>query len=109
MEYLNLVLVHWPFVVAFGFFYVVARALKRGPLSPERAEEVAWVRAVRRWVPLPLHPLAWGIGVGLAPGMPVSPGIEAGGMSAVLYFAGAGVLSVLWHDIYREWQKYRKK
>lgn len=103
-----MLLPHWPFLTASGVFYVMGRALKAGPLSPARAKEVPWVRAVRRWLPLPLHPVIAGALLGAVPGMPLSPGVEAWPvMGPVLYYAGAGALSVLGHDIYREWQKHK--
>lgn len=107
-QYLDLLLPHWPFLTASGVLYVVGRALKAGPLSPARAREIGWVRAVRRWFPLPLHPLVAGAMLGAIPGMPVSPGVEIWPvLGPILYYTGAGALSVLGHDIYREWQKHK--
>lgn len=103
---LNLVLAHWPLVSAFGVFYVIGRAMKSGPLSSERARSVGFVRFVRRWLPLPLHPIAAGVLLGLVPGVPVSLG-EDYPFGPSLYYAAAGALSVVWHDLYSEWKKFK--
>ena len=106
MEKLDLILAYWTFFAAWGAFYVIVKALKAGPLSSQRAKEVRWVRAVRRWCPLPLHPIIWGVLVGSIPSMPLPNGVDPG-LGAVLYYAGAGVAAVVWRDIWREWQKHR--
>lgn len=93
--------------MASGVIYVINQALKAGPLSYTRAQEVVWVRFIRRWFPLPLHALVLGAALGCIPGMPVSPGVE-GNLGRVLYYAGAGALAVLGRNIYREWQKHQK-
>ena len=82
--------------------------MKNGPLSRARAREVPWVCAVRRWFPLPLHPIVAGIAMGFIPGVPASPGIE-NPPETVFYYGGAGVLAVLWRNLYREWKKYRDR
>lgn len=105
---LNLLLTHWPFVVAFGVFYVVGRTMKNGPLSAKNAARYPWVRQVRRWFPLPLHPILAGVALGLVPGVPVSLDANANAWGPALYFGGAGALSVVWHDLFREWQKHKK-
>ena len=106
-EYLDMLLPHWPLIAASGAFYVFNQTMKKGPLSPARAKEIAWVRFIRRWFPLPLHPLVLGVAVGCIPGIPVSPGVEAWAFGPELYYLGAGTLAVLARDIFREWQKYR--
>jgi hypothetical protein len=106
MQYLDLILAHWPILVAWGVFYVITKALKDGPLSSKRAEEVRWVRFFRRWIPMPVLPILMGVGVGHIPNMPASPGVE-GTSWVVWYYTGAGVAAVVWRDFYREWQKYR--
>jgi hypothetical protein len=105
---LNFVLEHWPFVVAFGVFYVIGETMKRGPLSAQRAAEVALVRLVRRWFPLPLHPIVAGALLGLVPGVPVSLDASEQPFGPSLYYAGAGVLSVVWRNLYSEWKKFKK-
>jgi len=103
---LDMLLPHWPFFAASAVLYVIVKAMKTGPLSNERAKEVRWVRAIRRWFPLTLHPLAAGALLGLIPGLPVSPGVE-GEYGPVLYFAGAGAASVLARNLYKEYKKYK--
>lgn len=104
---LSLIFVHWPFIAAFGLFYTVGRIMKNGPLSSERALEVPWVRSVRRWFPLPLHPIMFGVLLGLVPGVPVSLDADKARFGASLYFGAAGVLSIVWHDLYREWSRHK--
>ncbi len=104
---LNLLLTHWPFVAAFGIFYVIGRTMKNGPLSAENAAQYTWVRLVRRWFPLPLHPIVAGLVLGLMPGVPVTVEVGANAWGPMLYFAGAGVLSVVWHDLFNEWKKHK--
>lgn len=107
MEHLELLQTYGSFFVATAIFYAVGKVMKQGPLSPERAKEVRWVRFVRRWVPLPLHPIAAGAALGMFTDPPVPDWWPASW--AWLYFAGAGVASLVWHDVYREWQKYKGK
>lgn len=109
MPDLSLVLEHWPFVVAFGVLYVVGRAVKAGPLSAARAAEVPLVRLIRRWFPLTLHPIVAGAALGFVPGVPVSLDADQHPFGPSLYYAGAGVLSVVWHNLYREFRKHEKK
>lgn len=109
MEDLDLLLTHLPFVSAFGVFYVFGRTMKSGPLSAKRALQVKWVRVLRRWLPLPMHPILAGAALGLVPGVPVSPGIVEmfGPYGPSFYYCAAGVLSVVWHDVYKEWRKHK--
>lgn len=108
-DLLNRLLIHLPFVSAFGVFYVFGKTMKSGPLSAERALQVPWVRVMRRWLPLPMHPILAGIALGFIPGIPVSSGVTEmfGRYGASFYFCGAGVLSVVWHDVYKEWTKHK--
>lgn len=107
MDYLDVLLPHWPFPAAIAVFYVIVKAMKAGPLSAKRAQEVRWVRWVRRWFPLPLHPIVAGAGLGFVPGVPVSPGVELWELGPAIYFGGAGAIAVLWRNIWREWCKYK--
>lgn len=102
------ILQHAPFILATAFFYVMGAIMKAGPLSRERAETNATVRFIRRWLPLPLHPILGSILVGSIPGIPVSEGV-APGLPTQLYFLGAAITSIIGYDIYREFQKYRGK
>jgi hypothetical protein len=101
----QLLLTHWPFAFATILFYTIGQTLKLGPFSAERAAQVPWVRFIRRWFPLPLHPIAAGALLGLIPSLPVSGGITGVG-AHVFYFAGAGLASVLGRNVYSEWQKH---
>ncbi len=104
-------LVHWPFAVAFGGFWVLGVSLKQGPLSRQRAREVAWVRFLRRWFPLPLLMMAMGACLGAWPMVPMP--VDAEGADAVprayawLYYTGAAVASILRHTIWREFRRYK--
>jgi len=102
----DMLLPHWPFFMASAVLYVIVKAMKSGPLSNERAKEVRWVRAIRRWFPLTLHPLVLGGLLGLVPGLPVSPGVE-GEYGPVLYFTGAGAAAVLVRNLWKEFKKYK--
>jgi hypothetical protein len=107
MEYLSLLQTYGSFLVATAVFYAIGKVMKQGPLSPQRAKEVRWVRFVRRWFPLPLHPICAGAALGLLTEPPVPEWWPHNW--AWLYFAGAGVASLVWHDVYREWLKHKGK
>jgi len=94
------ILPHWPFFAAAIIFGVVGKIVKR--LVP--ASNAGWKFWFRR--SLPAHPILAGLGLGLIPGMPISPGVEntAGHMA---YFALAGALSTNVYDFIRHWIKSR--
>lgn len=96
---------HWSFGAAAVIFYAIGETMKLGPLGAERAREVEFVRLIRRWFPLPLHPIVAGVVLGLIPGIPLS--VEREGLSAPLYYAAAGAVSVVYRNILREWQKFK--
>ncbi len=104
---MELLLEHWSFFAALGLFYVFGGVIKRSFLSPERAKTSNVVRFVRRWLPLPLHPIAGGIALGFIPGMPLPTAVIAYPLGPSIYFMLAGIASIVWHDAYREWCKYR--
>jgi hypothetical protein len=106
---LDLVLEHWSFAAAFVVFYAVGQTLKKGPLSASRASEVSFVRFVRRWLPLPLHPILAGVLLGFVPGLPVSVDTQGEHLAPSLYYGAAGALSVVWRNVFREWQKFKKE
>ena len=54
---------------------------------PWFGEFLWWMRKT-----LPLHPVVYGVILGIIPGMPASPGVESIAAKC-LYFAGAGILS----------------
>lgn len=105
---LDLLITHWPFAAVTLVFFVVGEAMKRGPFSSARAKEVRWVRFVRRWLPLPLHPIAAGLGLGFIPDMPTTLG-EATSAEKALYYGAAGALSVIAKNVYKEWREYQGK
>lgn len=104
-DYLELALAHWPFLVAAGAFWVAGAALKRGPLSRKRGREVAWVRWVRRWITLPGLVLLAGVLVGAYAPVPVPEGVSP--RFAWLYYLGAAVAPIVWHNFHREFKKFR--
>jgi hypothetical protein len=87
-----------------GFCYQVGQAMKSGPLSDERAREVPWVRFVRRWFPLPLHPIAASAVVAL---LPWETALGADYFGRWLYYGGGGFVAVYGHDIYSQHSKWR--
>jgi len=106
MEYLDVLLPHWPFAAASAVFFSFVKVMKDGPLSASRAQQYRWVRFIRQWFPLPFHPIVAGALLGLVPGVPVSPGVEAWTLGPMLYFAGAGTVPIVGRDVYQEWKKY---
>lgn len=103
---LDLALENWSFVAAWGTFYAIGVVMKRGPLSEVRAETSAVVRFIRRWFPLPLHPIAAGVALGSLDGVPLPDFAAAFELGGQFYYGGAGLASIVWHDIYREWRKH---
>lgn len=103
MELLQQYSAHWPFVAAALIFGLFGATMKR-VVSKELAAKsrAAWVfRAT-----MPLHPIVAGIGLGLIPGMPVSPGVDTAAARA-LYFAFAGVSSTWVYEALRHWARSR--
>lgn len=108
---------HWPFLVYTFTFAFIGEVMKKYVLSPTSTPKlqkeadrywnkggfwyvpaivlVSWLR-----VPLPLHPLAAGIILGLIPGVPVSAGVVYG-IQSVLYCMSAGMLSTALYSTIR--------
>jgi hypothetical protein len=106
MDWVQIVMENWGFVAAWGAFYAIGVVMKRSVLSPERAKRLRWVRTVRRWFPLPLHPIVAGIALGRVQGVPLPEWAAAFELGGAFYYGGAGLFSIVWHDIYREWRKH---
>lgn len=87
---LDFVLAHWPFFSVAFILGALGTQAKKKLWTDELAKKsraVFWLRLT-----MPFHPVAVGALIGLIPGMPLGDGVTYPG-GAVIYFAGAGVLS----------------
>ena len=94
----------WPFIaVVFILWYLGQEIKKKAPPADK-----SWFWRLY-WMTLSFHPVIAGVVLGYL-GLPVPASVNAlGAHSASLYYAAAGVLSVKWHDIWRNYNKYKKK
>jgi nucleoside recognition membrane protein YjiH len=104
------ILEHTPFIFTAFILGMVGQFFKTKVWTKERAEKGKlwwWLRAT-----LPFHPILTGIGLGLLFGTvfkdtaPASLGVEGTG-ELVMYYAGAGALSVIVYNIVRNFAKSR--
>lgn len=94
----------WPFVAVSLILWYIGQNLKKIAPKPE----VNWFWKLY-WMTLWAHPILVGIGLAFL-GLPVPVAVEAlGNGAAELYYSAAGVVSVVWHDAWRTWKKYKTK
>lgn len=93
----------WPVVVAAAILRELGQTAKKFMPAPE----TGWLAKVL-WMTMPLHPIVVGALFGMSPFAPVSDLVASvGDHAGPLYYAGAGFLSVYYHDILNTWKKYR--
>jgi hypothetical protein len=95
----------WPLLFAAAILREIGNFFKRVTPPPETG---FWAKAF--WITLPLHPVVIGGLFGATKLAPVSELVEmAGSHAGILYYAGAGFISVYYHDIINTAVKYGKK
>lgn len=83
--------------------YLVGRTMKEGPLSSDKANDSIVVVRIRKYFPLPLHPLVASLAPAASWGS--TPFGDRFGQR-LMYFGLGAVVSVLWHDIWKEALKW---
>lgn len=97
-EILSQMLTHWPFLAASLIFAVIVQMLKGTCYTKANIlkykQSIPWVGELLWWMrkTLPMHPVVYGVILGLIPGIPASPGVETVAAKC-LYFALAGICS----------------
>lgn len=94
---------NWIFLAVVVILWYVGQEIKKQ--APAATESTLWRFY---WKTLPFHPVIIGIVLGAFAPVPASIVAVLGNTVGYYYYACAGVISIVWHDVYTSWKKHPK-